>query len=302
MIKTVNAALPCLIAMRRVTTFSASLYAVCNLSLSAALVFLSVQDAHHRAIARATLHFVTSLALLPACASPSPATPPARRWPLLSAFVLCLTLLIEAFLRLLSAIQVVFYTLTPILFAHHLRIVLARLLASAVAILIFRTRASWHSDPKLRSPATPAYRALFLHALAASLAHSSDALGIIFVSSHLSAFLDAASALFTVSLTLPLFRYVVNVLIHATPNTLVNTLKVRREAVLALEGVLSCGKMHFWEESAGLIVGTLCIVVDGRVSKAWVLERAVREFEGVVDDLTVQVESWREGQEITDPT
>ena len=79
-----------------------------------------------------------------------------------------------------------------------------------------------------------------------------------------------------------------------------NTAKLCREEVLALEGVLSCGNLHVWEETADVLVGTLCVEVDGRVSKSWILEKGIAAFDGVVDDLTIQVESCREDQIVGD--
>ncbi|CAN8064020.1 unnamed protein product [Agarophyton chilense] len=271
---------------------SAQLYASLSLLFATILLHASVRDDHPHAIARAALQLVTAVALLPACRRVPRGSPLRFRWPVLAAFLVCLALLVDAVLRVLTALEVLFYDLSRVVFRLHPFIVLSRLLVTLSAVFTLRALVAPPSGKHAAVPHT-AIRAMYIHAVAATLANSSDAIGLLAHSAIPSAIFDTFASIFTILVVIPQFRHTTRILMHAAPYGIASTIGTRREAVMKLEGVLQCGDIHIWEEGEGLIVGTICVLVDVHVSKSWVLERTARAFDGIVDDLTIQVESSR---------
>ena len=291
--------------MRPLVISSTRFYTALTLVLSALQLRYAIINAHPHATARAAVQLLTATALLPVCALSADTSPFNKRSPVLSAFVLTFSLIIDPVLRVLTAIEVLSSPQKPNALHSRAPIILTRLAASLIAVFLFRSYSHLHHQvfpnksnrkSSLDTAHSPAFAALYLHALTAALSHLCDVIALYAHSTVLTASLDIVSSFITVACATPLLQYTTAVLMHATPPSLANAIKSAREEVLALEGVLSCANLHVWEETAGLLVGTLCVEVDGRVSKSWVLEKAIAAFEGVVDDLTIQVESWRGDQ------
>lgn len=280
---------------------STRIYALLSFSLAFVQLLSAVIDSHPHATARATLQLLSSSALFPVSSLPSCETSSKRRWPILAGFLLAITLLIESVLRTLTALEILAYSLDRVVFQSHLTLVVIRFACALTAALFFQRYIPAAFPPfidrnRKRTSQTahiPSIAAMQLHASMTGLSHLCDGIGIYIHSSATSAALDIIASMWSVSRTVPLLTYAIDSLMHATPPRLVNTINARREQVLALEGVLSCRNVHVWQESAGILVGTLCVEIDGWVSKSWVVDKVIAVFEGVLDDLTVQVESWR---------
>lgn len=102
---------------------------------------------------------------------------------------------------------------------------------------------------------------------------------------------DVVAAVVGIWLAVPLLRLSLRILLQATEGKLVAVLQARCERLLQVEGVLRYVNLHVWEETVGFFVGTVCVVVRKGVETRGVLEMAVNAFDGVVHDLTVQVET-----------
>ncbi|PXF46627.1 Metal tolerance protein 8 [Gracilariopsis chorda] len=275
-----------------VSLSSSHIYATFTLVFTTLLLQTSIHDDHPHAIARASLQFLTALALLPVCKRPQQPKSLTARWPVLAAFLLCLTLLIDAVLRVLTALEVLLYNLPRVIFQSHFALVLARLLVTCFAMFALRTLAAPPTS-KHTPPRSPAIRAMYIHAVGATLANASDLLGLVCNSALPSAIFDTLASIFTILIVVPLFRHTTRILMHAAPYGIGATIEARRDAVMKLDGVLHCGDIHIWEEGEGLVVGTICVLVEIHVDKASVLDTTARAFDGIVDDLTIQVESCR---------
>jgi len=80
------------------------------------------------------------------------------------------------------------------------------------------------------------------------------------------------------------------VLLQATPeSTRPSLVKCLREAS-TLEGVLECHSEHFWTQSPGVFVGTLCVRVRSEVNEQLILQQVTSLFAPYITHLTVQVE------------
>lgn len=112
---------------------------------------------------------------------------------------------------------------------------------------------------------------------------------------------DIVAAVLGVWLAVPLLRVSLRVLLQGTEGKMVAVLKSRCDRLLQVEGVLRYVNLHVWEETVGFFVGTVCVVVKKGVETKGVLEMAVNAFDGVVHDLTVQVETCQtEGDDLVD--
>lgn len=86
----------------------------------------------------------------------------------------------------------------------------------------------------------------------------------------------------------------VRVLLQVCPRARQLAMQHAQERLATLEGVVECAALHAWEEAVGgPLVATLVVSVLPSACKTDVLNKTRALFEGVVDDLTVQMETWR---------
>lgn len=104
------------------------------------------------------------------------------------------------------------------------------------------------------------------------------------------ALVDACAAAFCVWILVGPIRMLCDILLQATPRRLQVPLRSRMDRVAALEGVVTVGRAHFWEETPGVCVGTVAVTVSRGVRKSSVVGRVHACFEGVVETVFVQVE------------
>ena len=286
---------------------SLQFYAFFSFTLTSLQLYFAIIDSHPHATARASLQLLSSAALIPVAQLPTRETPSKRRLPILTSFFLSVALLIESILRTLTAIEILVYSLGRVVFQSHLLLIVVRLASSTICFIVSRKYVPPSFPPFIdrnrkrhfEITHVPSVGALKIHAYASSLAHLCDFIGVYSNSSATAAALDIVASMLSVSYILPFLSYVTDSLMHATPSEIVNTVSMKREQVLALEGVLSVRNVHIWQESAGLVVGTVSVEIDGRVSKWWIVEKVRAIYEDVSVDMTVQVESWRgEGMEL----
>lgn len=277
---------------------------------------------------RALLQVLTAVSVLPAAILPTPESMSSRRAPVLATFLIALALLVDAVLRLIAGVQAlvrggvpgVVVSPLPLLVAQcvlHLALLVATQMArgfgSAARARLAQMKGkkhlaavgSWDGGAGSKSGGTAKDSAedmaakagtmagLRLHALSA-LAGRVAAVAARNASapSFASAYSTGAASL-TAVLAWPVAMETARILLQAAPASAVQSIRSRRDQVLAIDGVVDCSNVHIWEETAGIIVGTLCVAVHPSVSKSVVLRRAISAFDGLVDDLTVQVENWR---------
>lgn len=290
------------------------LYAVLNFLLAILEVQATAVLRDTQMTSRAALHFMTALSTLPIVMLRRLAAPSIRRAPVLCAFVLALALLIAALLHLLPALQVFLRGVPPrdrVSPSSPVILWLQLVLHAAYLAASLRGPLPDHV-PRARVPAGKSrpnaggsgarneggegdvllIAALRAHALAMVAARGTDVLQT-GLSQRVAAVGYVVVAALTIRSALPVGLASARVLLHGMPNACVQSMRSRREQVLAIEGVVECGHIHMWEEAAGFVVGTLCVTVQPTVSKNFVLHRAFSAFDGLVDDLTVQVENWR---------
>lgn len=268
---------------------------------------LNLRDPH--SVARATLALLSSLSLLPSYHSlRSPHSTP--RHAILSLFITTLVALIAAILRLLSALEALSYGGDRLL---DVKIVALQTLLSACCVLALRAAppivalrgggvgllhrivATTPMRRKNRTHAQPALLGVLLHAVEASVVRGLELLaGCAPVTTvHAFALADILGAALGIWLALPLLKLSLRVLLQATESRMVAVLKARCDQLMQVEGVLRYVNLHVWEETVGFFVGTVCVVVRKGVETRGVLDMAVKAFDGVVHDLTVQVETCR---------
>lgn len=269
------------------------LYTTLNLLAAAALLRATLSSRHHEATSRAALHLLTTILILPATLTPPPHTAPARRTPVLATFIIALTLLIDAVLRLLPSLQALFHSLPPHPLTHNRPALAFHAALHAFFLLATPRRPSMSKLPVATPHSSAPVPALRLHAKARLAAAVADAVSAHILTGSAAAALQTVVATLTAHAAVPALAHAARVLMQAAPGAVVASIRDGREAVLAIDGVLECGNVHIWEEAAGVLVGTLCVTVDAKVCKSSVLHSAVAAFDGIVDDLTVQVESWR---------
>lgn len=257
------------------------------------------------ATAHATLHLLSAVALLPALYTTTRlARPP--RLPLLAAFLSALVTLISAALRLLALPRAVPPRLPPLHLPLRLSLALAAALLLRASAPLTRVRpalprplrALVAARPRKRAPApdvAPALLAALLHALADAAARAAEALAraVRAAPAHAAA-ADAVAALLAAAVALPVLALALRVLVQAAPARVAAEVRRRCDLLLKEEGVLRCAQVRFWEERVGVFVGTLCLVVRKGVETRPVIEKAVQAFDGVLHDVTVQVDAWRD--------
>lgn len=149
-------------------------------------------------------------------------------------------------------------------------------------------------EDRARTP-TPALYGILLHALSSVAARLVDVVvQFLQLPQRTASIADAAAAIFSASIAWPLLALMVGILMQATPLKLVNIVRSRIETIMHLEGVVACSNVHIWEETAGVYVGTMSVRIKSGTSSSFILQSAVQAFNGIVDDLTVQVETQHE--------
>eukprot|EP00177_Eucheuma_denticulatum_P003583 GFKZ01006491.1.p1 GENE.GFKZ01006491.1~~GFKZ01006491.1.p1 ORF type:complete len:314 (+),score=44.72 GFKZ01006491.1:180-1121(+) len=266
---------------------------------------LNLRDPH--SVARATLSLLSSLSLLPSYHSlRSPHSTP--RHAILSLFIISLVALIAAILRLLSALEALSYGGHRLL---DLKIVPLQTLLSACCVLALRAAppivalrgggvgllhrivATHPIRRRKQTHGQPALLAVLLHAVEGVAVRGLELVAgcAPFATLHAFAVADVLGAVLGMWLALPLLRLSLRVLLQATESRMVAVLKARCDRLMQVEGVLRYVNLHVWEETVGFFVGTVCVVVRKGVETRGVLDMAVKAFDGVVHDLTVQVET-----------
>lgn len=293
------------------------IYIVCNLLLTLIefnASVLSQQVEHSSAatttncVSRASLQLLTSLSLLPILLLPSASfDAPNRRAPILATFLVALSLLVDAILKLLPCFQALIYASQPDIVNNAPVFIALHLLLHSVW-LAFTHRRPGHESRTIEARmlvddlviptdlATDAtVRVLRLHATTFVLLRVTvvSTRLLLPVWNRLSVLIVTAVILGCAKYTWPILMDAVYVLLQAAPLDSVQSIRSRRQSVLALDGVVECSNVHIWEESHGLIVGTLSVYAHPSACKYTVLRRSIAAFDGLVDDLTVQVDSWR---------
>lgn len=106
--------------------------------------------------------------------------------------------------------------------------------------------------------------------------------------------LALSAALACALLAFPLLRLSLRVLVQGSPARVAAAVRRRVDALCRVEGVVRCENLRVWEESVGFFVATVGVLVKPGADSRFVLNQAVKLFDGVVNDLTVQVETVRD--------
>lgn len=258
-------------------------------------------------VSRASLQLLTSFSLLPVLfVSAARWNRNSRRVAVLVAFLIALSLIIDAILRLLPCLHAFLYgrhvsTYTPssTLLLLHL-IVHGTWLSLTPTTILFVSRLFKLPSflYRLTVPADVSadsiYKILRTHAITILLVRISSTYSHnSYLTARLSATILIAIIVCCVVLVWPSLTESINILLHTTPSAQVQSIRSRRDRVLALDGVVHCSHLHFWEENPQFVIGTLHVAVQPSACKYTVLRQATAAFDGLVDDLTVQVEDWR---------
>ena len=288
-------------------------YLVIYFSLHLSFCAYSLYEAIHlydpRETARATLRLLSAFSLLPILYKPTTDSPTQRRWPVVITFLISLALLIDAVLRVLDAGDAFLEGPPKREVIKPINIIIIHLLLHITAALSLRHVTSKQSIlvPKFVQfmlpnrhcisdhNMSPENTAIHLHAVSAALARLVDLLFVITKSFLLSSLLDIIAASITAIAAFPLLKSSVKILIHAVPPSLVEKLMEKRDEVSQIDGVLSCGNIHVWEETHGRFIGTLCVTVDTTVSKDEIMRRIMSLLNGLTHDFTLQVDTWEDG-------
>lgn len=306
-------------------------YAMLNICLALCDLRATLQSNDHESTSRVILQLLTSGSLLPAALLPTPESMAARRSPVLASFLISLALLIDAVLRVLPCLQGMINHRTPFMSSPFSTSLFIAHLFTHAALLVFtrvRTRLNQnllnqqqlqlqqqqqqqqqgmkaskggfhkikHHQQQLIWKDNVVLHALTIYALSMMTSLAAIMLSRVVFITKLTFFATCVhllAAIITIHMSFPVLMHNARILLQAAPSSSLHSIRSRREQVLAIDGVIECCNMHIWEETAGFIVGTVSVVVHPYVSKPEVLRRAVVAFEGLVDDLTVQVESWR---------
>jgi zinc transporter 5/7 len=108
--------------------------------------------------------------------------------------------------------------------------------------------------------------------------HFADVLGSAFIS------------ILIVTRAFPLCKATAQVLLQTTPLSAKDTLDQALKEAAAVDGVLECKNEHFWTQSPGVFVGSLCVRVRGDANEQAVLAHIHNLFSRLVTHLTIQVE------------
>lgn len=295
-------------AMRLVLAYSLAHVALGAASLSAAA---AAADAY--GISRAVLQLASALSLLPSAAARR------RRAPTVAALAAALALLVDAVLLTLAAVHQIVHgsgglRSTP----RYLTVAAAQGLLSMAAAASAAPRALPYLqgiERKRRAPPSAApqqqplssgrrRRALeeasavdlgmllvLLHAVSCVAARGAD---IFAAFGHRGdiwpAFVDACAAFLSMNLLLAPTKMLCRILLQATPERLVSSLRARLDNVLAIDGVVDVAHAHFWEETPGVCIGAVALAVSVGV-KSNVIVPSVRQiFGSSVAKLTIEVE------------
>lgn len=256
-------------------------------------------------ISRASLQLLTSLSLLPILFLPTSGFDAIkRRAPVLVTFLITLALLIDGALRLIPFLQALFYGHVLAIFNLNPLLVVSHLLVHSAWLLQTRERPAEKNKVRearvfaesLVSPTDltldAAISALRAYALTMiSIYFTKIALNVIRVSTAI-VLLAIVVTVACLRMAWTILRESIYILIQTAPYESIQSIRSRRDQLLALEGVVDCVNVHVWEESQGLVVGSLHVHVDPTSCKYTVLRRAISVFDGLVDDLTIQVECY----------
>lgn len=277
--------------------------AVIHLSASATL-----KDAY--GISRAALQFVSALSLIPSVIATD------ARAPSLAALAGSVSLFVDGVLRALTALhQIVHasgalrstprYVLVSALQAGVSTAAAAAAAPRALALLrdldVVAKAAPNAPKPPSSDAAAGGAKAeaadnlcmvlVLLHAVSCVAARVADvAAAFGGVGPAWLALFDACAAASCLSILVGPIRMLCDILLQATPRRLQVPLRSRMDRVAALEGVVTVGSAHFWEETPGVCVGTVTLTVSRGVRKSSVVGRVHACFEGVVERVFVQVE------------
>lgn len=289
------------------------IYTLSNLLLtvlefqSSLLFHNSTNVSNKNGVSRASLQLLTSLSLVPILILPSTTfDTPNRRAPILATFLVALSLLMDALLRLLPCFQALIYGYDPEIINISPFFVVLHVFLHSSWLFLTRRRPG-HKPGSIEARmlvdgiviptdlATDAtVKILRVHAVTFLL------LRVTAVLTHLLTDWNRASVAILIlvilacaKFTWPTLTEAIFILLQAAPADSVQSIRTKREQVLALDGVVECSDVHIWEETQGLLVGTLSVFVHPSACKYTVLRRSIAAFDGLVDDLTVQVASWR---------
>lgn len=258
-------------------------------------------------VSRASLQLLTSLSLLPILKLPSATFDASnKRAPILASFLVGLSLLIDAMLRLLPCFQALIYGYDPDIVNTSTFFVVCHVLVHSTWLFLTRRRPG-HQPGSIEARmlleglviptdlATDAtIKILRVHALTFLLLRVTAVLTRFLAGwNRVSVAIMSTVIVACASMTWPTMTEAIFVLLQAAPSDRVQSIPTRRQKVLDLDGVVECSHVHIWEETKGLIVGTLSVSVHPSACKYTVLRRSITAFDGLVDDLTVQVDSWR---------
>lgn len=136
--------------------------------------------------------------------------------------------------------------------------------------------------------------AIYLHLLA----DAASSLGVVvssilvrgngwMVADPLLSFCIASGTLYVV---IPLFRATGRILLQTTPVELAPALARCKREVATIDGVLEANEEHFWSQSPGVVVGSICVRVRADASEQATIKTVQRIFAPHIAHMTVQVE------------
>lgn len=287
-------------------------YSLAHAALGAASLSAAATSADAYGISRAVLQLMSALSLLPSAAARR------RRAPTLAALVAALALLVDAVLRTLAAVHQIMHGSGGLRSSPRYASVagtqaflsLAAAASAAPRALPFLQGIERKRRPP-RSPSTQQQLSsgrrrqaleetsavdlgtlmVMLHAVSCVAARGGDVFAALGQPNAIwPAFVDACAAFLFINLLLAPTKMLCRILLQATPDRLVSSLRSRLDNVLAIDGVVGLAHAHFWEETPGVCIGAVALAVSNGVKSNVVVPSVRQVFGTTVEKLTIQIE------------
>lgn len=139
--------------------------------------------------------------------------------------------------------------------------------------------------------ASEAFEVVFIHALTKVFFAATAILTVTMVQSlRFASIAEVVVALVVVRLSTGSVTRFGCILLQSAPEHLLGSIKSQLQYIQAIDGVVGYSDDHFWEEGGGHCVGTVTAKLKEGADAQHAANTIVRNFEGIVSDMTVQAE------------
>ncbi|KAJ8905970.1 hypothetical protein NDN08_002471 [Rhodosorus marinus] len=219
-----------------------------------------------------------------------------RRLHVLAALVLCVVIIVNLGLNLLEVLDDLSWLPDKESLWDKKEINMIQAAAGFVGMVLFR-----NSRGVIVNRAVDINRrGIYIHALSTFVEAFSTLLISFFTPNQhrmsllLNVFGALATSIVVILIELPLMRFILQILLHATTSEQSISLRKRLVQLSNIPGLRDCEDVHFWTETEGIHICTMKIIVARDADAQSILASAFEIFDDLLDDLTIEVDLERD--------